>query len=232
LAVKLAFAHASADDLRWALAPSCFVAERLGGPHFVWNPPYGFVSYGAQMVVGPPCAGVNFLIACSLALYFSSQTAFPGMRGKLTWCAACVGVGYGATIAANGSRIALAASLGHADFLTGLASHAAVHRLLGVLVYGATLLGLCLGVTHLLSLPRAARWVAAPIASYLGIALVLPLCHWGFGHDALGQNATQLAQHAAQTCGAFASLLALALVGDRLLNRVFSMSRARLRARS
>jgi exosortase K len=226
---KLGYAHASPTDLRWVLGPSCFVAERLGGLRFVWDPPSGFVSHGAHLVVGPPCAGVNFLVACSLALYFSSQAAFASMRGKLSFCALCFTIGYVATVAANGTRIALAASIGHTDFLAGFASHAAVHRLIGVVVYGATLLGLCMGASHLLASPRrtsAAGRIAIPVASYLGVALVLPLCHRVLGHDA-----PRLAEHVAQTSGALALVAALALVGERVLDRVFSR-RARLGARS
>lgn len=229
LVCKLGYAHATALDLGWVLGPSCFVAERLGGLRFTWEPSAGFVSYGAHMVVGPPCAGVNFLVACWLALYFSAQAAFGGARGKLCACAASLGVAYFATVTANGIRIALAVRLGHADFFAGVASYASVHRLIGVVVYGATLFGVCAAASRLFASRggiHAARAIAAPVACYLGVAVALPLCH-----RAVGQGAPQLAEHLAQTSIALALVAASALLGSRLLDWVISR-RIRASARS
>jgi exosortase K len=228
LGLKLAYAHATAVDLRWVLGPSCFVAEQLAGLRFGWDPAAGYVSHGAHMVVGPPCAGVNFLVACSLALHFSCQARFVGAWRKLSLCAASFGAGYIATIAANGTRIALAVRLGHADFHAGVGSYAAVHRLIGVLVYAAALLVVCLAASRLLAAPRtgAARRIAIPVACYLGIALAVPLCHRALGHGAPG-----LAGHATQTSIALAVVAALALLGERLLDRILS-KRADIAARS
>jgi exosortase K len=228
LACKLGYARAAAMDLRWALGPSCFVAEQLGGLRFAWDPAAGYVSHGAHMVVGPPCAGVNFLVACSLALYFSCQAGFASASGKLLLCSVSFGGGYLATIAANGTRIALAARVGHADFHAGLASYAAVHRWIGVLVYGAALLAVCTAASRAVVAPRThtARRMAIPVGFYLGVALAMPLLHRALGHRVPG-----LAEHAAQTSIALALVAALALAGDRLLDRIFSR-RARLAARS
>jgi exosortase K len=228
LACKLGYARAAATDLRWVLGPSCFVAEQLGGLRFAWDPAAGYVSHGAHMVVGPPCAGVNFLVGCSLALYFSCQAGFASARGRLSLCLASFGGGYLATIAANGARIALAARLGHADFHCGMASYAAVHRWIGVLVYGAALLGVCTAASRAFVAPRSpsARRIAIPVGCYLGVALALPLLHRVLGHRVPG-----LAEHAAQTSIALTLVVALALVGDRLLDRIFSRH-ARLAARS
>lgn len=220
VACKLAYANATPAGLRWVLAPSCGVAARLGGLRFEWDPGEGFVCHGARMVVGPACAGVNFLVACALALYFTTERAAPGLRAKLAACAASFAGAYLTTALANGLRIALAARLGDADVLAKMADHAAVHRLIGVVVYAAALLAVCALVSDLVARPRgggAARRIAIPTLSYLGVALVLPLCHRALGHAAPG-----LREHAAQTAIAFLGTAGLALVVGRLLDRLLS----------
>lgn len=222
LGSKLGYAQATATDLLWVLAPSCRVAQWLGGLRFVWDPESGFVSDGARLVVGPPCAGVNFFVACSLALYFSCQGASANVRGKLSLCAASFATGYLATIAANGSRIALAAHLRHAGLFAGIASDAAVHRWIGVVVYASALLAVCAGASRLLaSRGRAGsgRMTRIPLACYVGIALALPICH-----AALGHRIPRLAEHVAQTALALGVVMVLARVGDHLLDRVSSRS--------
>jgi len=225
LACKLAYAQATAQELQWVLGPSCAVAAWLGELRFSWEPAAGYVSHGVRMVVGPPCAGVNFLVACSLALYFSCQASFQGLRPKLLLFATSFGLSYLATVIANGARIALAAHLGHADFHAGLASHAAVHRLIGVGVYAFALLGVCGAASRLLDSrvrsATATHRIVIPLACYLGVALALPLLHRALGHRVPG-----LAEHAGQTLAAFGAVAALALLCDRALDRL-SSGRAR-----
>jgi hypothetical protein len=72
----------------------------------------------------------------------------------------------------------------------------------------------------------AARAVGIPVACYLGVALAIPFCHRMLGH-----GAPPLAEHAAQTSTAVAFLAAVAVLGRRPLDRLFSR-RARLCARS
>jgi exosortase K len=229
LVLKRHYAHASAQELRWVLAPSCWLAAQLGRLHFAWDASAGYVSDGARMVVGPPCAGVNFLVVCWLALFFSCHAACPRVRDKLALAAASLGPAYLATVLANGSRIALAARLGHADFHAALASHATVHRLLGVIVYSAALLAVCAAATRLLPVvrePAASRKYLVPLGCYLAVALVLP-----WVRHALGLGGSGLGLHALQTLAGATAVVATAWLCERLFDRLSSMLRASERAK-
>jgi len=223
LAVKQCYAHASAADLRFVLEPSCWFATQIAGLRFTWSPGSGFVSHEARLVVAPACAGVNFLIACTLSLFFVAHGAFPRLRHKLCVLVASAAFAYPATLAANGTRIALAAWLGRQDLGAHL-SHASAHRSIGVLVYSSALLACCAIATRALPLataPGARRRYLVPLACYLAIALLVPLCRRAFttGPDGFGL-------HAGQTLAAVSAVAALALVCERLLDRL-SSGRAR-----
>jgi exosortase/archaeosortase family protein len=64
-------------------------------------------------VVGPACAGVNFLVISFLCVYFSFARHFP--RGRTRWLAASLLISFVATIFANGLRIFVSAHLWDAD---------------------------------------------------------------------------------------------------------------------
>jgi len=67
--LKAYFSSANADALRWVLAPTCWLASRLGGIAFVDEAGAGFISHSERLVVGPACSGLNFLIICFAALF-------------------------------------------------------------------------------------------------------------------------------------------------------------------
>jgi exosortase K len=220
LLLKSYYAHASVHELKWVLAPSCWVAERLGGVSFAWDESAGYVSDGARMVVGPPCAGVNFLVVCWLALFFSCHAVYPRLRHKLGLVGASFGPAYFATVLANGSRIALATRLGHADFHAGIASHATVHRLLGVVVYSVALLAACGAATRLLPVsaaPLPLRRYVVPLGCYLAVALALPLVR-----RALGDGPSGLGAHVLQTLAGATTVAATAWLCERLVDRLSS----------
>ncbi|MFI5309192.1 MAG: exosortase K [Polyangiales bacterium] len=220
LLLKRYYAQAGVGDLRWVLAPSCWVAERLGGSSFAWDESAGYVNDGARMVVGPACAGVNFLVVCWLALFLSCHATYPRLRDKLGLWAASLGLAYLAAVAANGARIALAARLGHADFHAGIASHATVHRLLGVVVYSVALLAACAAATRWLAAsatPLPSRRYVVPLGCYLVIALAVPLARHAFGEGASG-----LGVHVLQTFAGVAAVAASAWLCERLVDRLSS----------
>src|SRR5262249_47571267 len=66
--VKAFYSHAGADELLWVLAPSAWLARVVGGVDLVYEQGAGFISHAHRLVVGPACAGVNFLIICFLCL--------------------------------------------------------------------------------------------------------------------------------------------------------------------
>jgi exosortase K len=179
-ALKHAYSTAGADQLAWVLAPSCWLASHAG-LSLTHEPGAGFISHMPRMVVGPPCAGLNFMVVAWLALYWCAQARFGGARAKLGWLLASGLAAYLATIATNGARIVLAAQLFDATFYTGMITKARVHRLLGVGLYCSVLLVAC----H--AAQRATRAAAAhplqrlaPLAWYVAVVLVVPLANRAF----------------------------------------------------
>jgi len=217
LGLKAACGDASADALYWVLMPSCWVAEQLGNLQLHWEPLTGFISHDARMLVGPPCAGVTFLAVAWLALYFGSQAAFTSWPRKLAWYAASLLLAYVATNATNGLRVVLAAHLHQAGVHTALLSPARIHRLLGIVLYCAALLGLC-GV--------AQRWVggtwrhrvrtcAMPFAWYVTVVVLIPVARRAYVHDP-----SRFVEHVTLTLGAGSLVVAAFWLGSLLVDRL------------
>jgi len=213
-ALKRAYSTAGADQLAWVLAPSCWLASHAG-LSLVQEPGAGFISHVPRMVVGPPCAGLNFMVVAWLALYWSAQARFGGARAKLGWLLASGLAAYLATIATNGARIVLAAHLFDATFYAGMISKAQVHRLLGVALYCSVLLVAC----H--AAQRVTRAAAAhplqrlaPLAWYVAVALVVP-----FVNRAFVRGPERFAEHALSTLAAVGLVAGLAAGLRRLVAR-------------
>lgn len=214
--LKLAYSRAGADELAWVLTPSAAIAQ-LAGVSLVPEPGAGFISRSAHMVVGPACAGVNFLLASWLALYACLQGGAKASR-LLCLSVLCFGAAYLVTIAMNGLRITLAAGLFLLDIYDALWTKARVHRLLGVVLYAAALCALCLGAERLRTRAaqplRAARALAIALTVYLGVTLAIPLAHRMFRH-----NPAHFAEHALLTLLGAAAVASLFLLAHRLVRR-------------
>ncbi|HET8933140.1 MAG TPA: exosortase K [Polyangiales bacterium] len=203
--LKLSYSRAGADELSWVLAPSAFIAQ-LAGVQLVPEPGAGYISRSAHMVVGPACAGVNFLLASWLALYASVQARFKP-RQLLCASALCFVAAYLVTISINGLRIALAAQLFSLDIYNAVWTKARVHRLLGVVLYSGALLGVCALAQPL----RAARGLFTGLCVYLAVSLGIPLLNRAFLRDP-----AHFAEHAALTLGGALGVTLLFLLAHRL----------------
>jgi exosortase K len=220
--LKRMYSQAGAEDLQWILAPSCWLVSTLGGIELASGSGAGFISHQHRMVVGPACAGVNFLIVAILALYLSFQGVFVTFRRKMVWLLQCLCVAYLATILSNGCRILLAAHLYSLDIYGGGLTPERLHRLAGTLIYCASLFALCAVVSRWLT-PATARsernrsWAtrAIPVACYLGVAVGVPLLN-----RAYQQHPGRFVEHCVMVilvCGLVATLTTLArVVADRL----------------
>ncbi len=220
--LKLAYSKAGAAELEWVLGPSSMLA-RLGGIPLAKEAGAGWISHEPRMVVGAACAGVNFLVVCWLALYFSVQRHFANARGKLGLLVLCLAGAYLATISTNGLRILLAARLYDADIYAGWLTPGRVHRALGVVLYCSTLFGLCRAAEWATRM-AAARDVAAasrkrpslaPFYWYLAVAIGVPLANRSFVRDP-GHFLEHAAMTVAVGLAVFGAFRALA---DRLSSR-------------
>ena len=68
VAGKQYFRTATADDLRWLLAPTARCVSVLTGTHFTHVAGAGYVDRDISFVIAPVCAGLNFMLAAILAL--------------------------------------------------------------------------------------------------------------------------------------------------------------------
>jgi exosortase K len=199
----LAYSRAGAAELEWVLGPSCWLAQHLGGLPLTREVGAGWISHQPRMVVGPACAGVNFLVVSWLALFFSAE----GRRNSWSWCARSLAIAYCATLGTNALRIVLAACLYQLPLYAGWLTPARLHRLLGVVLYCSALLGLCrLG---------GARRQLSPFYWYVGVMIGVPLLNRSFLRDP-----GQFAEHTAVTLGAgLAVVFAFRLI-DRAIDRL------------
>jgi exosortase K len=226
-ALKRAYSTAGADALSWVLVPSCRLArlldvsdlDRVDLTDLAPEPGAGFISHASHMVVGAPCAGVNFLVVAWLALYFSGQASCAGMRRKLGWLCACGLCAYAATIATNGLRIVLAAHLYAANVYSGVLTKARVHRILGVALYCGALLLACPAAERCAGPRRASRTTArlSPLLWYFGIVLLVPLADRAWARDP-----ARFAEHAAITLAMGFAAAAIAWLLGTVLDRVQS----------
>jgi exosortase K len=165
LGVKAFYSRADTSALTFVLGPSCWLAAHLGGVELVAEEGAGFISHGDRMVVGPACAGVNFLVVAFLAVVLSRRAV--GIRGKLAGLLIAAVAAYSATILTNGLRIVLAAHLfrfGQIGWLTP----ERLHRLAGVAIYCLSLLTLCR------ALAPERRSALIPLGCYLGVVIGIP----------------------------------------------------------
>lgn len=219
---------ANADDLRPVLAPTCWLAARLGGMIFTDEGAAGFISHADHLVVGTACSGANFLVVCFGALFFSFAHRLREARARVAWLVASLALAWAATVLTNAVRVVLAARLYQLDIHGALLTPARLHRLLGVILYctslvlihGAVSRWFLAGTPREPARPRTrlARVVGSPFTWYLGVAVLMPLLRRApHGFDA------RLAEHVAVVVAVVllaAGLRAIAKrVGDRLQSK-------------
>src|SRR5689334_15319847 len=110
-ALKQYYSSATANELRWILAPTTFIVERLSGRSFQFESYTGYMSSDHTFVIAVPCAGVNFLITAfvMLALRRLWRERFHSVGWAFVSFAAALA--YIATLISNTARILLALAL-------------------------------------------------------------------------------------------------------------------------
>jgi exosortase K len=230
--LKAFYSGANADGLRWVLGPTCWLAARLGGMTFDDEAGAGFISHAQHLVVGPACSGLNFLVACFAALFFSfAHRVGPG-PSRAVWLPTSLVIAWVATVATNAVRVTLAAPLYHANIYGDLVTPARAHRLLGTALYCGSLVLVHAAVARRLARrtqpagPDLApswplRMLRSPFSFYLGLAIAVPLARRGLhGLDGrLLEHTAMVSATVLVLAGSFAGLTAIA---NRLANRLQS----------
>ena len=191
LALKSYYSTATADELRWILAPVTTLVELLSGKRFEFESYAGYMSSDRTFVIAVPCAGVNFLITAFLMLALRRlwRERFQAINWRYLPFAAVLA--YVATLIANTTRIWLALELrARSVQLTGLTNNQ-MHRLEGIVVYFGFLLLLFL-LTEKLEAGkplRFARVLPFPLLIYYATTLGAPLLNGSFRRGAFWEHA-------------------------------------------
>jgi exosortase K len=176
-ALKLHYSTASADQLRWILAPTAALVELVSGAAFEFESHAGYISRERGFLIANSCAGVNFLIAAFLML---SMRKLLGDRSKgMAWgfIPTAALIAYSATLVANTARITIALLLRQSSVQIGWLNPDQLHRFEGVFVYFGFLL-LLFVVSEKMGSEKTSvslRRSLFPLLVYYAIALGVPL---------------------------------------------------------
>ena len=141
--LKRYYSTASADQLRWILAPTTTLVELICRTSFEFESHAGYISADRSFLIAPSCAGVNFLIAAFLMLSLRKLWVEQSTRtASSTWrfIPTAALVAYLTTLAANAVRITIALQLQRTPPQLGDLSRGELHRLEGIFVYFGFLL--------------------------------------------------------------------------------------------
>jgi exosortase K len=204
-ALKRHYSAASADDLRWVLAPTTSVVELVTGEEFPFERGAGYVSTRLMYAIAPSCAGVNFSIVAFCALVFGFVRPGRSVGRNVGIFVGAAAAAYATTIVANAIRIAIAIPLHVNQVSWGWFTGERLHVIVGVVVYLSMLLALFLAARRLAG-ARVAAWV--PLVPYVVVALLVPLANGSWARAAFWEHAAIVL-----------ALIAVGVGGHRVLTR-------------
>jgi exosortase K len=193
--LKAAFSRLGPDELRWMTAPTQALVAAATDLSFTYERGYGYVDFGHRLVIAKSCTGANYLLAAFAML---AATVVPDVRGrcrKLAAVALLALIAYGVTVVVNAARIAVGFALHDADWEGGWLDAGRVHRLAGIAVYLASLVGahaVARGVAEARGVRSVTPLLAAPLAAYVAITVAMPLAN-----GALAAHRWRFAEHCA-----------------------------------
>jgi exosortase K len=205
LAVKQHYSTADAEALRWILTPVARIVTLLTGTNFEWVREAGFVNHSHGVVIAPACAGVNFLIICFGALFFTFVSRWRGNLGKCAWFGISAVAAFLATLIANSLRIILSICLYDAPIYGGRITPDKVHQLAGIVIFVTLLTLIWLATKKLIvrygpmgapsaetrsrgmgRTPLSMMFLLVPFAWYGLITIIVPLLNGAAGRYGSG----------------------------------------------
>jgi exosortase K len=185
-ALKLHYSTASADQLRWILAPTTALVELVSGASFEFESHAGYISRERGFLIADSCAGVNFLIAAFLML--SMKKLLVGRSKELSWgfLPTAAVIAYLATLVANATRITIALLLRQSSSDISWLNPDQLHRFEGVFIYFGFLL-LLFVVSDKMSAEKTSEHIRSlflPLLVYYAIALGIPLLNGAYRQGA------------------------------------------------
>lgn len=185
LALKLYYSSASANELRWILAPTTLFVELLSGVSFKFESHAGYINPDRSFLIAPACAGVNFLITAFLMLTARKLLRGESQDNAWRFIPAAALIAYLATLVANTVRISIALWLGRLPEVIGLNPYQ-LHRVEGIIVYFGFLL-LLFVVSEKMSAGKTSglfRQSFLPLLVYYATVLGVPLANGGYRRGA------------------------------------------------
>ncbi|HEX5604134.1 MAG TPA: exosortase K [Pyrinomonadaceae bacterium] len=172
LALKQYYSTATANELRWILAPTTLLVELLSGRAFVFESYTGYMSSDHTFVIAVPCAGVNFLIMAFVML--ALRRLLNGRFESVSWrfLPISMAVSYVATVIANAVRIVIALEIQRRSVEVSWLTENQLHRLEGIVVY--------FGFLMLLFVVMERKLLMFPVVIYYVMTLGVPLINGAF----------------------------------------------------
>jgi len=180
--LKRYYSTATADQLRWILAPTTALVELLSGASFEFESHAGYISRERGFLIANSCAGVNFLITAFLML--TMRKLLGDRSKKIGWglIPTAAVIAYLATLVANTARIAIALRLRQMRAGIGRLNPDQLHRFEGVFVYFGFLL-LLFVISEKMSSEKPSglfRQSFFPLLVYYATMLVIPLANGAY----------------------------------------------------
>ena len=172
LALKQYYSTATANELRWILAPTTLIVELLSGRSFTFESYTGYMSSDHTFVIAVPCAGVNFLITAFVML--ALRRLWNGRFESVSWrfLPLSMGVSYVATVIANAVRIFIALEIQRGSVEISWLTGNQLHRLEGIVVY--------FGFLMLLFVVMERKLLIFPVVIYYVMTLGVPIVNGSF----------------------------------------------------
>ncbi len=193
-ALKSFYSAAGVNELRWILAPTTFLVERITGEQFFFESQAGYMSGDHTFLIAASCSGVNFLIISFLVLALGK--IWREWPKDIAWRSiplAAVGA-YVSTIAANTTRIVVA--LNSQNIKTSWIGHDELHRVQGIVIYFGFLLALFIASERSAANDRGTwnsrsligRRSAYLLAIYYAVTLGIPLVRGSYRESAFWEH--------------------------------------------
>src|SRR5262249_15609923 len=180
--LKLYYSTASADQLRWILAPTTALVELISGASFEFESHAGYISRERGFLIANSCSGVNFLITAFLMLSMGKLLRDRSKNIGWGFIPTAAVIAYLVTLVANATRITIALRLRQMSSEIGWLNPDQLHRFEGVFVYFGFLL-LLFVVSEKISSERSSgqfRQFLFPLLVYYATALGIPLVNGAY----------------------------------------------------
>ena len=177
--LKQYYSTASANQLRWILAPTSACVELVSGTSFDFESHAGYISSDRSFLIAPSCAGVNFLITAFLMLSMGKLLRDPSKNITWGFIPTTVTIAYLVTLVANTTRIAIALRLRRMPVEPGWLNPNQFHRFEGIFIYFGFLLLLFMLSENISSEKTSSLFRRSffPLLVYYATTLGIPLAN-------------------------------------------------------